>query len=108
MNITCVNLYINGKRVDSQSAAMYRTEIERSEVIISSTVRFKSSKTIYSMWRGEEKDQIKLKSKYIRVRFNRKDRMTLYNLYTSKVRTKFEIQLPIVIHRVVECQGDNA
>lgn len=43
----------------------------------------------------------KLKSKCIR--FNWKDRMTIYNLYTSKVHTKFEIQLPIVIqsHRVL-------
>lgn len=36
-------------------------------------------------------------------KINRKDSMTLYNLYTSKVLTKFEIQLPIVIHRVIEC-----
>lgn len=43
VNRSVLNLYINGNLMDSQSAAMYRTEREKKR--ISSTVEFKGWKT---------------------------------------------------------------
>lgn len=107
MNRTCVNLYIYGE-TNGLTVSRYVQDINREKGQRSSSAVQLGSKVGKQHVTGEERDQIKLKSKHIRVRFNRKDRVTLYNLYTSKVHTKFEIQLPIVIHRVIECQGENA
>ncbi len=77
--------------MDTQSAAMYRRFVS-----ISSTVLKVGKQHV----KGGTKGSNQMKSKHIRVRFNRKDTMTLYNLYILKVHTKLEIQLPVVIHRV--------
>lgn len=107
MNRTCVNLYINGE-TNGLTVSCYVQDINREKGQRSSSAVQLGLKVGKQHVKEEERDQIKFKSKHIRVGFNRKDRVTLYNLYTSKVHTKFEIQLPIVIHRVIECQGENA
>ena len=99
MNRTRVNLYIHGKS-NKLTVSCYVQNVSREKGQRSSAVQS-------SLKVGEQhvtgRKRLKLNPKYIRVGFNRKDRVTLYNLYMSKVHTKFEIQLPIVIHRVIEC-----
>lgn len=93
----------NGLTVSRYVQNINREKGQRSSSAVQSGLKFGKRRG------GRTKeDEVTLKPKYVRVRFNSKDGMTLYNLYTSKVCTKFEIQLPIVIHRVIECQGENA